>query len=217
MAKYIANVDMEVTNATVDRMAGGQLRWYTPLRGLMLGTSFVQLRMELDSESTTAPVYTELKMPEMRFLYLSAKYDNAGWNIAAEYHRWAYDFSLDVDMSQLEQPNPPTLNDTTDREAYYVSLSYRATDWFQAGTYYSVFYVDEGDHDGEEFVAQGQPDYGAWQKDLALSLRFDLTDFWLVKLETHFMNGYALCDYSDNPDGFKEDWMLFAVKTTFNF
>lgn len=217
MAKYIANVDMQVTSVNVDRMGGGQLRWYTPLRGLMLGASFVQLRMHLDSESTTAPVYTELKMPEMRFFYLSANYDIGDWNVAAEYHRWKYDYSLDVDMSQIQQPNPPTLNDAANREAYYAALSYRATDWLQAGAYYSVFYVDRDDHEGKNFVAQGSPDYGAWQKDLALSLRFDFSDFWLLKLETHVMNGIALCDYSDNPDGFEKDWMLFAVKTTFNF
>ncbi len=218
MAKYIADVDMDVTAATINRMAGGQLRWYTPLRGLMLGATFVQLRMQLDSEATAAPVYMQLKMPEMRFLYLSAEYDLGDWNVAAEYHRWKYDFSLDYDMSQIEQPNPPTLNDTIDRDAYYVALSYRATDWLQAGAYYTAFYVDRHDRDGKNFATQeGFPDYGAWQKDLALSLRFDLTDFWLVKLETHFMDGFALCDYSDNADGFEKDWMFFAVKTTFNF
>ena len=120
-------------------------------------------------------------------------------------------------MSHVQQPNPPRLNDSVDREAYYVSLSYRATDWLQAGTYYAAFYIERHDHEGKDFVAQGSPDYGAWQKDLALSLRFDLSDSWLLKLETHFMNGYALCDYSDNPNGFKKDWMLFAAKTTFNF
>lgn len=217
MSKYIANVNMEVTSVNVDRMAGGQLRWHTPLRGLMLGSSFVQMRMRLDSESTLQPMYTTLKMPEMRFLYFSTGYTNGGWDLEAEYHQWKYDFSLDVDLSQLQQPNPPTLNDTVDREAYYVSLSYRFTDWLQTGAYYSVFYIDRRDHDGKGLVAQGSPDYAAWQKDLALSLRFDLSDYWLIKLETHFMDGYALCDYSDNSDGFKQNWMLFAVKTTVNF
>ena len=107
---------------------------------------------------------------------------------------------------------------TLDGESYYGLIAYRLTDWFEAGVYYAISYPDRDDRDGDVQVAVGNPNYRAWQKDLALSARFDLSESWLVKLEAHFMNGVALCNIVDNPDGFDEkDWMLFAIKTTFNF
>jgi hypothetical protein len=123
-----------------------------------------------------------------------------------------------MDMSRLDQPNPEPVEEKRETEAYYGLLAYRLTDWFEAGVYYSVLYVDMDDREGDSQVAAGKPDYNAWQKDLALSVRFDITDFWLVKLEVHFMDGVAQCTEADNPDGFDEqNWTLFAVKTTFNF
>jgi hypothetical protein len=50
-----------------------------------------------------------------------------------------------------------------------------------------------------------------------VSTRFDITDFWLLKVEVHFIDGVALAYPIDNPDGYEKTWNLFAVKTTFNF
>ena len=58
------------------------------------------------------------------------------------------------------------------------------------------------------------------QKDLAFSTRFDINASWLVKLEAHYMDGVALLTEPDNPEGLgslDKYWMLYAVKTTFNF
>ncbi len=217
MAKYISDDETVVTSSSIDRMAGGQLRWYTPLSGLTLGSTFMQLEMVINLQSRTVPLYVTTDVPKMQFFYFSAGYDLGDWTFAAEYHRWKSDFTNILDLSRLEQPSPPPSEGTTDSDAYYVLVSYRLTDWFEAGAYYTVFYDERDDRDGDNLVLQGYPDYYGWQKDLALSARFDITDSWLIKLETHFVNGSALCDFSDNPDGLEEDWMLFAVKTTFNF
>ena len=217
MAKYMSDADAVLTSATIDRMAGGRIRWYTPLQGLMLGSTLQQLAMNVDFESPSAPVYMNWDVPTMQFLYLSAEYDLGSWTFAAEYFRWKSDATTSVDMSRLEQPNPPPLEEIVDSDSYYVLLAYRVTDWFEAGAYYNAFYYDRDDRDGDFAVAEGVPDYYAWQKDLALSLRFDVTDSWLVKLEAHVMDGVHLLDYAENPDGVEQDWMLFAVKTTFNF
>ena len=63
----------------------------------------------------------------------------------------------------------------------------------------------------------GQPDYKAWLKDLALSARFDINEFWTAKMEFHKMNGAALQFSMDNPDGSDEDWYLMGAKLTFSF
>ncbi len=217
MAKYISDEDAVLTSATIDHMAGGQIRWYTPLQGLTFGSTFVQLAMSLDLESPLAPVYIDWDVPTMQFFYLSANYDIGDLTLAAEYHRWKWDVTTVVDLSRLEQPDPPPLEEVIDSDSYYVLLTYRFSEWFEAGAYYTVYYNDRDDRDGDNWVANGAQAYESWQKDLALSARFDITDSWLIKLEAHFMDGTNLLDYADNLDGVEQDWMLFAVKTTFNF
>ena len=83
--------------------------------------------------------------------------------------------------------------------------------------YYSVKVPDTEDRDGDKLAAQGLPDYGAWQKDLAISTRFDITDFWLLKFEYHYVDGTGLLTAADNPKGFEKSWDFFAIKTTFSF
>ena len=216
-AERLSSLDEEFQSAEIDSLAGGRLKWRTPLQGLMFGGSIVQIDMAYWNELTASPVELEIDMPEMRIFFLFAEYNHENWTVAVEYSGWKYDYTVYLDMSQLGQPNPDTIESSVDSQAYYGLISYRFTDWFEVGTYYSVYYPDRHDRDGEEQVAAGKPDYTAWQKDLALTTRFDITDFWLVKLEVHFMDGVALCTSVDNPDGFEEDWMLFAINTTFNF
>jgi hypothetical protein len=56
------------------------------------------------------------------------------------------------------------------------------------------------------------------QHDVALTVRFDLSRFWLIKLETHYMHGTAGLSSSLNDNrplsALTADWALFAVKTT---
>ena len=62
----------------------------------------------------------------------------------------------------------------------------------------------------------------AWsQHDVALTLRFDINRYWLVKLEGHYMRGTAQLspDINDNRPRTELDpsWLLFLAKTTLYF
>ena len=213
LAKALSTLDRTFTDATIDYLAGGRLKWYTPLEGLMFGGALLQLDMEYSAETNGAPIYFTFEIPDMTRAYLFGEYNRGDWTIAAEYFRWDFDFTTHIDMSATGQPSPPPGDGTNESEGYYGLLSYRFTDWFELGAYYSIFYADRDDRDGKSY----EPDFRAWQKDIAVSTRFDVTDFWIVKLEAHFMDGVALCTDVDNPDGFERDWMLFAAKTAFYF
>lgn len=222
MAKYLADESLRIISMPVDRMIGARLHWYapvnSPLNGLMFGATMMQFRVELNQESTTQPIYFRSDVPETRFTFFSASYDIGKWTLAGEYQRWGYDGTLYADMSHVNVPNPAPYEYTIATDTYYVLLSYTVTDWLRTGVYYSVYYADRDDRDGKKLPARGLKDYAGWQKDLALSLRFDISDAWIVKLETHVMNGVALCDFAENDmSKIKENWMLFAVKTTFTF
>jgi hypothetical protein len=77
-----------------------------------------------------------------------------------------------------------------------------------------VYYADKDDKNGSDFAV----DHSAWLKDACLSVRFDLLDNWVLKLEGHQMNGTAVMMNDNNPDDRKkEDWTLFGAKATFSF
>jgi hypothetical protein len=58
--------------------------------------------------------------------------------------------------------------------------------------------------------------YLAYQRDLAVTLRYDVNDAWLWKLEGHFMDGAAALDAALNPNP-KRYWGLFLLRTTVSF
>jgi hypothetical protein len=65
----------------------------------------------------------------------------------------------------------------------------------------------------------------AWQHDYALTLRFDLNEFWLLKLEGHLMRGTAGLDDSINKglngnlplNQLERTWAVFLAKSTVYF
>ena len=214
--KYMENLSgglFSVTDINVDDAYVGSLQWNTPLEGLRVGGSIFNLSFKSDIKTVaafgSAPIGTDLVMDtdDMTFYVLSAEYTWDNLVLAAEY--------LNQKAKSLIQNISPET--TQESEGYYVSAAYRFTDWLELGTYYSVYYPDNDDKNGDKLKAQGSPDFGAWQKDLALTTRFDINDYWTIKLEGHRVNGTAQVLASENPDGVDEDWYLFAAKLTFNF
>lgn len=215
--KVISRNNLEFRSARFDYAAGGRIKWRTPIDGLMLAATEYQLDITYTAESAAAPVAVTIEMPETLISVFSAEYSKGKLTLAGEYFCLNVDRILTQDMSALGMPNPVPAENSYTIEAYYGQISYRFADWFEAGAYYSVYYPDKNDRDGANQVAQGKPDYAGWQKDWALSARFDITDFWLIKLEMHAMDGVAMCAEVDNPDGYEKNWTLFAIKSTFNF
>lgn len=104
--------------------------------------------------------------------------------------------------------------------SYYVLASYRVSDLLEVGAYYNEFFVNRDDKDGTK--TPFDPTYDAFRKDLCVSLRFDLSESWLFKLEGHLINGTALLLSQDNLNDegvaeMEQNWGLFAAKMTFSF
>lgn len=114
-------------------------------------------------------------------------------------------------------------------QGYYLSMAYRFTPWFELGTYYSVYFANREDRDGEDRITRGLDNegerYRGWLKDICLTARFDLSENWIFKLEGHKMNGAAIMLGADNPqvldtdidDRYTKEWFLLAGKVTYNF
>lgn len=191
----------------------GSIVWQTPFEGLRVGATGVKttdLQQDLKTAVPLGPIpagatFTN-DITEFYSYVFSAEYIWRELVVAAEY------------MKQKTSSEIPNFRSTANKpEAYYFSATYRFTDWLELGSYYSVYYTDDDDKNGDNFKARGLDDFRGWQKDFALSARFDINEYWVFKLEGHRIDGAAQVLPQDNPDGLEEDWFLFAAKLTFSF
>lgn len=213
--------DVTATAAEVDgaelavpRVYGGSLIWNTPLSGLRVGGTFlsgdIQVRGQarydvLVDTGGQVPSYLPFGMEVDRELDLehvatgSAEYHRGDLTLAAEYSR----LNIEGDVS----------------DGWYALVDYRFSPRLAVQSYWSSAYTDADDRGGDRYVAAGYPDYYAWQHDLALAVRFDVNDFWLLKFEYHHMNGAALArlDLLAADETASERWRVWTAKTTFHF
>lgn len=206
-----------VMDFSVPYLMGGRLMWLTPLEGLQVGGSLQALRLDatfsldaetiagLEAQGGEAPAnfdgVVDVEIPAMLWV-ASAEYAYQGFLAAAEYSRWHVGFESSV-------PSLVRENDTTS-ERMYALLSYQVTDWFTPGLYYSVLFPDVRRRTGRD----------AYQHDVAATLRYDLHEHWLLKLEGHYMRGTAALSASLNdapPSRLVPDWGVFLAKTTAYF
>jgi len=217
---------LELTGATLDSVdtkyaVGGQLFWRPGLDGLRLGGSVMQASIDFNvtlGSSTLSQLIAAGKLAAndtgrlvvsqkpTTFWVGSAEYMVGDWTFAVEYSRW-----LKHEVTSL-----PAIVATVDEDAerMYAMVTYRVAPPFELGTYYSLTYADVNDRNGRG------PKFGerfqAFQRDLALSLRFDVNNHWLWKLEGHFIDGTAELQVTANPNP-KRYWGLFLFRTTVSF
>ena len=201
-AEVNAGGTVEVQNFDLPYGYQGELQWQTPIDGLRF-TSMAQFT-KIDSQvitNSTSPfgpgVPIDISLDNIQTYTVSGEYLIGNLTLNAEY------FIRRADVFSTTPIMPVPVEDYKYQvQGYYGGTSYRFNDWFELGSYYSVF-------EGE---------YGDFTRDIALSTRFDLCDNWVFKLETHHYDGSSLVHSIDNPSGIdKNNWWLFAAKMTFSF
>ncbi|MBI5551455.1 MAG: hypothetical protein HY911_08100 [Desulfobacterales bacterium] len=205
----LASSGGEANGAIVnDTSYAGALRWETPLAGLKLGYSIFRSDVEVPVAFGGGAIQGALEGPTTLQVY-SAEYLWNNLSLAAEYMQ-----RRNVSTMALPAPFPSPVT-TTNSESYYLSASYRFVDWFTLGAYYSEYYPNTDDRDGENEAI----DHTAWEKDLALTLRFDINEYWIFKIEGHAVDGTANVLAVDNAgnDYSNNNWYYGAAKLTFNF
>ena len=214
---------LQLVGATLDStdvkyVTGAQLFWHPPLDGLRIGAT--GLRTSIDFHLVLSPANVSaliaaglvpagfdgklvLAQRPVSLAIGSAEYVHGDWQFAAEYSR-----SLTRQRSTLPVALPTFVRDS---EAFYVMANYRALPALEAGVYYSIFNFDVSDMP----TRYAQPSDG-FQRDLAATLRFDVNDHWLWKLEGHYMDGTASLpsEFNVHPDS---KWGLFLIRTTVTF
>jgi hypothetical protein len=195
-----------------DYTLAAQLIWNTPLDGLRLGHTLTKLKHELTMLIDPTIAGMMGIDPVQKFKIegdvntSSVEFSYANIMVAGEYNWWS-----------TESGNPLGFN--LNWENWYAQGSYRLNAWFEMGTYYSVHYEDRDNRSGQGY----DPDFSAWQKDLALSTRFDINDNMTFKLEGHYMDGIAMVSTMDNlhlvddPSQIEQNWYMLVSRLSFAF
>ena len=191
-----------LTSINSPQLGGGQLWWNTPLDGLRAG---VALNYDRDLTFVTANGRQSDGSPFTQ--HYSLEYLWKSWTFQAEYLRFKINY-------ENTGGGPPPSTKLIEPDSWYVSAAYRFNKYIEAGTYYTEYYADVNNRSGTGLQFPSD----ASQKDAALSLRYDATDWWIFKVEAHYIRGTAqLLDNADNPSRNDDGWWMIAVKTTFSF
>jgi hypothetical protein len=180
---------------------GGRLLWEAPLDGLRVGGSVQALRLDtrLLLNSTTQ---VDVEIPLLLWIG-SLEYAFSDLQLAAEYSRWHV---------RSESSDPMLFpNAEVTQERAYALAALRLTEWLQPAVYYSLWFPDTRDRQGRE----------AQQHDFSGTLRFDINQHWLFKLEGHYMIGTAGVSSALNEDRpiaqLTRRWVAVLAKTTAYF
>ena len=102
---------------------------------------------------------------------------------------------------------PVTKNDNLGL-TYYGGFEYFPREDITLGTYYSEYYPNRKDKSSSS---------RQFQTDLALTLRYDINEWLLAKLEGHKIHGSGQASSILNPRGFDRDWYLWLAKISASF
>jgi hypothetical protein len=215
-------------SVTVERIFGGMLMWNTPLPGLRVAGNLFKGELEgigrvelqpldpnaAEDASLTNALQMDLKIDKV--LTLSAEYSRGDLLLAGELLSTRFDMEFDMTLGKtgITLPDIPA---KMEWQGYYAMATYRLSDLLEVGSYYTKFYPNKNDKNGEKLVSQGEPRFRAWKEDIALSTRFDMGENWLLKLEAHRMDGTAQVMVHENLGGLERNWHLFLAKISCHF
>ncbi|MCP5054610.1 MAG: hypothetical protein GY940_46010 [bacterium] len=211
----IAEMGLSISPLEMDTRAfyGGRLIWKTPIRGLQLGGSLVNLKTRFNSQLTipfvgVAPVSGSLDVKNA-FL-LSGRWAIGDFTVSAEYMELPALITLALTGQELE------VSDNT-LQGWYVMASYIFGDKLTLYSYYDQYYADKGDKEGLFSIRLGNPGYFSWQKDFVFGVRYDVNFNWTIKAEWHRVDGLGKSVRFNNPLESEQKWNMIAARLSFNF
>jgi hypothetical protein len=200
---------------------GADLRWNTPLTGLLVGASRLD-QDATDKGTSVSPLNpTTGRTPFSEWSkadwtnHFYGRYVRGKLQIDSEYRRYLRD----------ELVFDGTAENADDVRGWYVSGAYRIIRQLELGSYYSRYSITSV-NGGALAGFPNQTDTSLPANhiyDKVIVGRVDLNKFWNVKVEGHFMNGYGSSTYPDgfypqvNPQGFKPNTNALVVKTSLYF
>lgn len=207
-----AGIDMTKYSGLI---AGGDLRWNTPINGLVAGAAYMRQYPRGSGMCSDSPacrflnangegVYWEKYRKDYTQQFYG-QYTRGKFQLDSEYRRQWRDHTVFSGGAEA----------SLDGRSWYTAATYRINSRLEVGSYYSHLF---------EYTTLNQVYYpNAHIIDKVLAVRVDLARYWNVKVEGHFMNGYGHTTYpwgfytASNPNGLLDQTPLLVVRTAFFF
>lgn len=185
-------------------LLGGALHWRTPFTGLMIGASDLRDNAwsAVQNFTNTQGVFTgSYQLPANSQPNYFAKFEKGKVVVAVEYQRgWGNE------INAFPTDPPAAYSVRNDDRSIYAMATYKLTAKLTAGIYNS----QNSDH-------QATLGPGRYQKDWAISGRYDFNAFLYAKAEQHFIDGDGLgYDTQLNPN-LQPNTRLTAFKVGVSF
>ncbi|MDA0204137.1 MAG: hypothetical protein O3A53_06565 [Acidobacteria bacterium] len=164
------------------RTTGYDLRWTTPVSGLMAGVSQSFSEREYEGELAAAPIIIKGKAKTYfsRQTALYAEFVHGPWRLDAEYRAWK-------SLTRILGPPPLPGRSGQNTPGWFAALSYRVSKLVEIGAYRSQYKFQEL---LDPVVTQTGP--GANHvDDTTVTIRLDPTPYWNIKVEGHFIDGFG--------------------------
>jgi hypothetical protein len=191
--------------------AGVQLWYNTPIDGLRAGVALSKaFAVSYEYDLNIPPAFgggAYTGFIDVKIQQYSLEYLWKSWTFQGEYKYTHFDMDDELDGRTISSSE-------FGLDAWYLGAAYRFNHWLEVGTYYTEHYADVDNRSGAGLPVPAD----AYQKDLALTFRFDPKPWWIFKVEGHYIRGTALLhDTATNPVRDGDGWFMFAAKTTFSF
>ena len=177
-------------------MAGADLRWRTPLEGLMFGGSYVYT--DISSTNATAGPYPFPLDIVYRVKEGYAQYEKGKLVLSGE---WRF--------TPTWVTTGPIANRYTPTRSWHVMADYRLLSKLSVGSYFEdSLSFSNGNRDRNNPLN--------YQKNTAVNARFDFDRYFYLKVEGHYLQGEAFGLYPQvNPHGYQKDTKLLAARLGF--
>jgi hypothetical protein len=197
--------------AFTGKMAGTDLRWNTPVTGLMLGGSYAAIEDKynfIDIANGPVPVAGTLTSTTKWIASAYGDYSTGRWRFNGEYRRnFDKDWQVDPDPGQTDAW-------WYSDKGWFVSAVYQISKRLEVGTYHSRYYFD---------VHSSPIPTTHYIRDQVVTLHYMPTRYLSVKLEAHIMDGTGDIWAShgfyevDNPNGLKPTTNMLVLRAGWNF
>lgn len=193
------------------RMAGADLRWTTPIKGVLAGISALSQDITTNGITTTNATPYTIGTGGNHTTALYAQYTIGNLRIDGEYRRNTK-LTQTTSTSSLTGLLRVSASDKDSRSGY-LAAAYRVSKKLEIGTYHARFYADWQQ-------MHGLPTNHIF--DQVVTARIDLKSYLDLKLEGHFMDGYGVSSSdrgfyaADNPNGKQPTTNLLVVRCGFH-
>ena len=198
-----------LTNIRMNSATGGQVTWNTPISGLKAVYSYSYFGDLRTDGPFAAYAVVDLHTNIDRFTYrtYSAEYLRDSWTFAAEFQRNSGNITYEA------PPILPQVGNAVGWTGWYVSAARRFGDKWELGTYYGSL------QDGASSTPGSLP--SQYQHDTDFSVRYNVNDHVIVKLEWHDIDGtyqtFNTVQIPNPANKLKSESQVIAVKTTLFF